>query len=79
MPRNSTCRSCPATVMWVQHERTHRFAPLDIAPDPNGRIVIEGSPGQQVYRLDDSIPRYTNHFITCPKGPSHRKKHKATA
>lgn len=62
------CRSCGAPVIWLQHIKTGKPAPIDAEPSPVGNIYIgatymivpAGRRGEYPGQL------HTNHFMTCP-------------
>lgn len=68
------CRSCRAPVIWLEHVRTGKRAPIDAVPTPEGNIVVNEAAG--TYRiaetpdLVDREPLHTNHFATCPQAPA---------
>lgn len=82
----SECRSCKADIVWGVMERSGKRNPLDRAPDPDGRIIVEAwqatergmAPVVRVLHDDElelvSGPRYTSHFATCPDAQQHRRR-----
>jgi hypothetical protein len=64
------CKYCGADVLWLKHDRTHKPAPIDAAPAPNGNIRISRELG--LYRIADEGDRkqgrelHLNHHATCP-------------
>lgn len=72
------CRSCNAEVYWLAHIDTGKLAPIDARADQAGNIVREGADryrmltkaereaGPSLNLFGDEVPRYVNHFATCP-------------
>ena len=73
-----TCRSCHAPVIWLEHVRTGKRAPIDAVAAPEGNIVVNEAAG--TYRiaenrdLVDREPLHTNHFATCPQSAAWRER-----
>jgi hypothetical protein len=66
------CRTCHAPILWLAHAVTQRLAPIDLAEDPAGNVVIDVDAG--TYRVlakaeEYQGPRRTNHWQTCPTPP----------
>jgi hypothetical protein len=55
------CRSCGAHVFWVVSDRTGGKFPVDVQPDDEGHVLVDGT-------------YYTSHFATCPQAQRWRKK-----
>lgn len=78
------CRSCHAPVIWLEHAKTGKPAPIDAEPvGARGNILIDLAAG--IYRVttvgDDrqgAIDRgellHTNHFATCPQSKAWRER-----
>lgn len=71
----SVCKACKASIRWVK-THTGKNMPIDLAPDPRGRVqIVEG--GAVVLRLlqspDPNLPRFTAHWTTCPETAAFRK------
>jgi len=66
--RVDKCRSCGAPVYWLRNDRTRKWAPIEVAVNPKGNIIIEN--GQYVVvnhpRVVRDGERHLNHFVTCP-------------
>jgi hypothetical protein len=81
MTREKDCHSCGAPVVWACTEHDRRM-PLDRAPDPAGRFVVETwqatghgmSPVVHWLRdyelFRDQRPRYRSHYDTCTEARS---------
>lgn len=72
------CRSCKALIYWLRHEATGKTAPVDVAQDASGNLLINLDAG--TYRNVPASEREThkdwlhlNHFATCPNAPSWHK------
>jgi hypothetical protein len=69
----STCRACGAELINVQHEKTGKFAPVDLAPNVHGNIVALDNGCYRVLGMralalvPPHIRLYSNHYMTCPK------------
>lgn len=64
----SYCRNCNAEIMWLEHVKTGKRAPIDTVADRSGNIIV--SLGDGKYRLatendDPREERFTNHLGTC--------------
>ena len=76
------CRSCQAPVLWLEHERTAKRAPIDAEPTEVGNIVVDDVGGTysvvagQVRDnlVDAGMPLHTNHFATCPQQTAWRER-----
>ncbi len=76
------CRTCRAPVIWSEHERTGKLAPIDAAPVEGGNIVLMDDAAPIRYRVlsmdadrsfDAQGITHTNHFATCPDSKKHRR------
>lgn len=70
-----TCRSCGAPVVWSEHARTGKRAPLQV--DPTGTFVIPAGEGYRSIRTEDvraGRARYSNHYSTCPEAEAWRRR-----
>lgn len=76
------CRSCRAPVIWLEHAKTGKPAPIDAEPVPDGNILVD--PLNGAYRvLAERSQRelasaqgsnlYTNHFVTCPQASAWKR------
>jgi hypothetical protein len=66
------CRSCGTPVIFAEHSRTGRHAPLQ--PDPAGRWTIVWP---HYFLASENVPpehRYTSHFARCPGAAGHRRR-----
>lgn len=82
----STCRSCPATIVWAVMEESGKRNPLDRRPDPEGRLVVVGWEvvGEHLAPVVEALKnaelerhegaRYSSHFSTCPNADAHRRR-----
>ncbi len=76
------CRGCGAEIAFARTERGH-WIPLDVAPDPEGTIVLRGQHGldplAHVLRAGEETtePRYRTHYATCPAGERFRRRRAA--
>lgn len=72
---DSVCRSCRAPILWREHVGTGRRAPIDATPDPAGNVVLVDPRSYTLLGAGDSpeVPRYTNHFQTCPNADRHHR------
>jgi hypothetical protein len=67
---SDACRSCKAPIIWLEHVRTGKRAPIDAAPTPEGNIVVSLPSG--TYRIAETPdlverePLHTNHDDTHP-------------
>lgn len=80
----SHCRSCGASVVWVETEATERktpkLMPLDADTDGqplagvNGNLAIVGKlpSGTPIVRVTNGGP-YLSHFATCPNAKEWRR------
>jgi hypothetical protein len=79
---SSKCRSCEADVIWLEHERTGKPAPIDAKPTSDGNIVVDDVGGtysvvpEQVRDnlIEAGMPLHTNHFATCPQRAAWRER-----
>lgn len=77
------CRSCGARVYWLVNVSTGNAAPINVTPDPQGRILIDASTGQyealggptraERAAANPTLIWYTNHFACCPDQARWRK------
>lgn len=71
-----TCRSCGTPIEWATWPTSGKAMPVDLAPDPNGKLVVIA--GKLKFYTDDDAKlhrdRRTSHFATCPSAKEHRKK-----
>jgi hypothetical protein len=76
----TTCRACGGELINVQHEKTRKFAPIDLAPTLHGNIVALDNGCYRVLGLralsllPPHIRLYSNHYMTCPKADLLRYK-----
>lgn len=71
---SALCRGCGAAIVWTETE-AGKSAPIDAAPNPDGQVVLSqpDDPREpmrsRVLKKNEQapMPRYTNHFSTCPK------------
>lgn len=79
--KSSAPCGCTVEVRWYPNNVTGKRALVNMTPDPNGNVVLEGD----VYRvlkkhemgntpLFDAPTRYTLHFATCPKASAFRRR-----
>lgn len=68
MSERGNCRSCGATVLWVETESGKRM-PLDA--EPERRFVIEAATDPMKARLRNT---YVSHFSTCPQAERWRQR-----
>jgi hypothetical protein len=73
--RADTCRSCGAEVEWATWD-SGKAMPVDIAPDPKGKLVVFAGKVRVATPDDDKLKRErrTSHFATCPNSDMHRKR-----
>ena len=77
--RTATCGSgdrpgCGEPIWWLRHELTGKTAPIDVAPNSAGNILVD--PVNDTYSVlagkrlaqarDDGVTLRLNHFVTCP-------------
>lgn len=82
MPRQSACKGCGASVIWVRTERG-KMIPLNYEPDPQGNFVIIDGIAMAVKKtdmgeggfgcFDADLLRYMPHHATCPQVGLFRK------
>jgi hypothetical protein len=69
------CKACGAEILWLEHFRTGKRAPIDAVPMRGGNVVA--SPEDGKYRLatvgDDPAELHFNHFATCPDAQKFRE------
>lgn len=80
--RVAKCRSCPAQVLWLDHVRTGKPAPIDVNPADDGNVLIDPDAG--TYRVlagddldharSEGAPLRKNHFATCPGRQNHTRQ-----
>jgi hypothetical protein len=83
-----SCSSCGADIWWALSFTTGRRMPIDATPTPDGNVLLaESRPdGTPVVRVvgkpaaagpdlfsENTEPRFTSHFATCPQADSHRR------
>lgn len=72
-----TCRSCSAPIWWRTNTKTQKLAPIDVAPDSAGRVVIVGEAHYRILGKDEIPPAgaalHTSHFATCREAAKHRR------
>lgn len=67
------CQTCGREIVFAEHERTRRRAPLEASPrgtfviDPDGTYRTE-TPEDRRARRDT----YANHYATCPQAKAWR-------
>jgi len=75
----STCRSCPAEVIWAITTKD-RMMPVDVEPNPDGNVEITYDGlgrahavvhGQTPMTMDGVM--HMSHFVTCPNADEWRK------
>lgn len=76
------CDSCGIEVVFLEHIRTLRLAPIELAEDPDGNIGINLVDG--TYMILNKATReaavaagkrlHVNHFARCPKAAWHRSQ-----
>lgn len=77
-PPLASCRTCGASVIWVQTERGHAM-PVDAVPPLLGGNVelleqAQGDPIAKVHGATVFRPGwYVSHFSSCPDRDKHRK------
>jgi hypothetical protein len=70
--RVAKCQKCAAEIVWVEHHKTHRLAPIDSQPSADGNILVTGDLYELVPRderekvLRRGFVLRKNHFATCP-------------
>lgn len=79
------CRSCEASVLWLEHKTTGKRAPIDRDPVPDGNIMVDLAGG--TYRIltgdarqeaiDTGYELHLNHFITCPQSAAWKGRRRA--
>ncbi len=81
----SKCRSCGASVVWLENNRTGKRAPIDAQPSEDGNILLDRHAGTYQV-LASSTDRalaaghlHTNHFMTCKTADQWRTPKKAKA
>jgi hypothetical protein len=70
----TTCRSCPAEVLWLTNQRTGRPAPIDATPVATGNVEVDDARrtyrvlgGKELERVRATgWPLHTSHLATCP-------------
>jgi len=74
------CRSCGAKVIFLEHERTGKLAPIDAALTDAGNIMrVDDTeyaiiPPPELARLHKQGHSFrTNHYATCPHAQGWRK------
>lgn len=78
----AACRSCGASIRWVEILPSRKLTPLDITPTANGNLMIvdghQAQDGTPIARVVTPLERtasttlYTSHFATCPNAAQHR-------
>jgi hypothetical protein len=77
----STCRKCPARIIWTITAATGKRMPVDEEPVPTGDFVLEER-GRDVVAhhvrekglvVNPRADRFTSHFVTCPEAAEFRK------
>lgn len=79
----STCSRCGAPIVFLPNDNTGNVAPIDVASDPNGPIIINPNGTYHVLHKSEREGmfaflglRHTNHWQTCPKAEEFRKDKK---
>ena len=74
----SVCKWCQAPVLWREHHRTRKPAPIDPQPTPDGNIRLAGNEYAVLHEPDleearrDGERLHLNHWATCPDAPPRR-------
>lgn len=71
------CRSCGADIEWATWS-SGKAMPVDLAPDPSGKLVVIAGAVRVATPEDDKLKRErrTSHFATCAFAGDHRKARK---
>ncbi len=75
------CRSCGASILWVEMATTKRRMPVDAAPDrENGNVEVTPKGFANVITDETVLAEarakgllHVSHFATCPNAKQHRK------
>lgn len=64
----ANCRSCGADIEWAEWEKSGKATPLDLAPDPKGKLVLVNGKIRYATLEDDRLKRErrVSHFSSCP-------------
>lgn len=77
--QTSTCRSCPAQVVWCITINGKRM-PVDAEPGPDGNLILiddeifGDQPPMVVNKSNPDVEGYTSHFATCTHSDEWRKR-----
>lgn len=67
----TTCRSCPAEVIFVPSAKSGARMILDAKPEKRVILLERGAPLPKVAQVVDA---YTDHHATCPRAGDWRRK-----
>lgn len=80
------CRSCDAEIFYRQHIISGVSAPLNIGPDPQGNLRLEGDKHYAVVPAAERAgfvasggTLYMPHYKSCPQAPTWRTGRKKKA
>lgn len=72
------CTSCGAEILWRNHVKTGKPAPIDAEETPDGNVVLLD--GEDTYMLITQVEAdfaplslHKNHFATCPGANTFRR------
>jgi len=68
---------CGAAILWLDHARTGKPAPIDADPDGNGNVIIDLAKGDYAVLAGDNLAEAhqrgtelrLNHFVSCKNPP----------
>lgn len=63
------CRSCREYIVWRNHERTGKPAPIEVKESDKGNVYVNPD---GTYGIGDGA--YLNHFASCEQADSWRRK-----
>jgi len=76
----STCRSCGASLVFVDVLASGRPIPLDAEPTPDGNVEVFETAGGLYGKVwpashiwGEADLRYRSHFASCPSAKEHRR------
>jgi len=82
--QEARCSSCGARLIWAQHSKTKKPAPITADPKDNGNVLVFRSwpEGEPTYTLlsptlagllrKAEVPLRLNHFADCPYAETHK-------
>jgi hypothetical protein len=76
----SVCSACGEAIIWLQHERTGKLAPITVAVYPNGNIQEKSGYQYRAHGPEEAMACRSrgqhlklSHFANCPNAKSFKR------